>query len=208
MKKSCIFLLVVGLLGLTSCEDIFFEETLSDDPLVLISPAEALETDTSIVNFSWEFVDGATSYQIQIASPDFTMDSHIVVDETTTDNTFSYGLSVGDFVWRVRPIGDSETGNYTTQSFSVIENPDFTQRSLVIIGVDDDLVSNETTYTLSWDPVTDAVLYRIQVLDDTNVVLNTYTTTNTTYDIDLSDGTYLWQIQAEDVNQNLSLIHI
>lgn len=106
-------------MALLACEETIFEPDISEESVQLLAPANGSVVNTESVQFNWEGVEGATSYRIQIANPDFENASQILVDSTTDVLSFSERITPGSYQWRVRAQNDGHQTLYTTASFSV-----------------------------------------------------------------------------------------
>ncbi len=106
------------------CEAIF-EEDISNQTVVVLAPTEGaqLSTGTQLptgeVTFSWQALDNASSYTIQIATPDFTNAAQILLNTTTADNSATANLATGSYQWRVSASNSEYTTGYTTINFTV-----------------------------------------------------------------------------------------
>lgn len=116
MKKKFLLLLAIGVL--CSCEAIFVEN-ISNASVTILAPTEGTTVAKGAVNFNWNVVEDAESYQIQIATPTFTNASQIVLDTTITKTSFSKNLTVGAYQWRVNALNSDYQTKYTSTSFEV-----------------------------------------------------------------------------------------
>jgi hypothetical protein len=116
MKKKFLLLLAVGML--LSCEAIFVEN-ISNAKVSILAPTEGTTISTGIINFNWNAVDAADLYQIQIATPNFSNASQIVVDTTVTKTSFSKNMTIGNYQWRVKALNSDYQTRFTITSFEV-----------------------------------------------------------------------------------------
>lgn len=116
MKK--IFILLMMLVS-TACKDVIDEVRLYEDSVDLVAPVNnAVLNDVDVI-FSWNSVDGASEYVIQIATPDFTNPNQIVTDSTLTTTSFSTTLSVTTgYEWRVKAINSNYETAFSTRSLT------------------------------------------------------------------------------------------
>lgn len=116
MKKLvtlCAFLwLCIG------CEAIL-EEDISNQTVVLLAPAENTQLSEGDINFSWQVMDDATSYRIQVATPNFANATQLVLDLDTTETNASVMLTPGTYQWRVSASNSEYSTSYTTINFMV-----------------------------------------------------------------------------------------
>tara|TARA_R110001606_G_scaffold342855_1_gene491421 strand:- start:4822 stop:5229 length:408 start_codon:yes stop_codon:yes gene_type:complete len=116
MKKGFLLLFVIGMLY--GCEAIFVEN-ISNATVTILAPTEGTTINSGEVNFNWNAVNDAESYQIQIATPSFTNASQVVLDTIITKTSFSKNITIGNYQWRVKAINSDYQTNYTTTSFEV-----------------------------------------------------------------------------------------
>ncbi|WP_412560650.1 hypothetical protein [Winogradskyella sp. MIT101101] len=112
-------ILVVGLL--VSCEEIIEVEDISNDSVTILAPSDATTLAITDINFSWDAVEDAEKYKLQIATPSFEMANQIVMDTTITVISFNQTLELGDYQWRVRAENSDYQTEYSTQSFTIEE---------------------------------------------------------------------------------------
>src|SRR5687767_4603767 len=87
---------------ISSCEEVL-EKDLTNNKVVLEAPSNNVITNDSIHNFSWEEMEGAFEYQLQIVSPRFDSIAKLVADTTMTTVIFlDMTLQKGNYQWRVR----------------------------------------------------------------------------------------------------------
>ncbi|RZS98806.1 hypothetical protein [Aquimarina brevivitae] len=201
MKKYFIYI-GITIISLISCEEILIEEDLSDDTVTLIAPVDGSTVANASVNFSWEAVDPATSYRLQIARPSFASAVQVVKDTTLALTSFSTTLTSNTYEWRVRAQNAGSNTVYTSAAFSVTESDNFPARDVVLLSPQNNQIINTATITLTWEQVTDATTYRVQLLDDTNQVIDEQAVTTTSAQFVFPEGTTTWQVRAENDTQN------
>lgn len=118
MKK--LFLVIIVLLGFIACDDIIEVPDISKETITVLAPTNGSAVDTTLVNFSWQVLKDAETYQIQVATPTFSEASQILVDTIVVATGVSKILSVNNFEWRVKGLNSSYETVYVTQSFSVV----------------------------------------------------------------------------------------
>lgn len=116
--KYKIILLLLALITF-SCEDIIEVPDISQKEVMVLAPTEDVVINETNINFSWNTVEDADTYKLQIATPDFEVATQIVLDTTITTTNFSKVLDLGTYQWRVRAENSDYQTNYTTQSFTV-----------------------------------------------------------------------------------------
>lgn len=149
------------LITLAGCSE-FFEEQIDRASVVLLSPGEAVETTTSVMQFYWEPLDNALFYQLQVAAPSFASPIHFYADTLLTTAVFKIGLEPGAYQWRVKALNGSSETAYTTRSFNILEAALSRQTVLHVAPVDNH-VTGQDEISLLWQSIFDATDYRLQV---------------------------------------------
>ncbi len=201
MKKYTLFSLVI-FIALCSCEEAFIEEDLSDDMTAIIAPKDGSQIQDTSINFSWEAVDQATSYRVQIARPNFENAAQIVEDTTVTSTNFRTNLTKNTYEWRVRAQNSGSETAYVMAGFSVTEPTGFASREVLLTSPVNELATNEPEIELQWQAVPDANTYRIQLLNSSNEVMQEETTIDTMITLTFPEGVTRWQVRAENATQN------
>ncbi|MCF6297912.1 MAG: hypothetical protein L3J08_08020 [Flavobacteriaceae bacterium] len=109
------------LLLLISCDDIIFEEDISNSYVKTLAPTSGTNVKAGTISFNWEWVNDATEYQIQIASPSFNDAAQIVLDSMTTNTVYTVDLTANSYEWRIRAKNSAFETSYFTNAFTVIE---------------------------------------------------------------------------------------
>lgn len=105
-----------------SCEEFINEINLENDQLVVIAPFDGATLTSGIIEFDWESMEGASSYRIQIARPNFQQPEQILLDETIPDSlstNTNISLEAGIYQWRVRGQNSAYNSPYTVSNLNV-----------------------------------------------------------------------------------------
>ena len=102
-----------------SCEEIINEQNIEPEEVTIIAPSQRSIVASGSVNFHWDPVDGASSYRIQIANPNFQRAAQVVVDSTTSATRESFPLETGSYQWRVRAENSAYVTDYVVIDFEV-----------------------------------------------------------------------------------------
>jgi len=116
MKK--IAPLTFAIILMISCEAIFVEN-ISDITVSTLAPSDGSSVSSGDITFSWEQIQDAESYELQVALPSFSNASQIVLDTLVTKTSVTKALSIGNYQWRIRAINSDYQTVYTTNSFTV-----------------------------------------------------------------------------------------
>lgn len=101
------------------CSDIVEVEDISKKKITVLAPKEGSVIKDTLINFSWNTVEGSTQYKLQVATPKFETASQIVLDTTITSSNYTKKLLLGSYEWRVRGENVEFYTDYTTQSFTI-----------------------------------------------------------------------------------------
>lgn len=97
-------------------------EDISSEVVTLLAPANSVTLSEGNVNFSWDNVENADAYSIQIAQPDFDNAIEIIENESTANTNYTVtNMTANNYEWRVKATNAISETDYTTQSFTVEE---------------------------------------------------------------------------------------
>lgn len=201
--KFKIILLPLLFIAVVACEDILFEENLSEKAVTINAPVNNSVLTNTTVNFNWNPINEVDEYQIQIAKPAFSNAVQVMVDSTLTTNQISFTLESGNFEWRIRGMNNNSQTPYTTVSFSIepetFDNDISGEEVQIIAPVDGAVVSNSEV-TFSWEAVPFAENYKIQIatpnFENATQLLANEVLTTTSYSHTFLDGEYQWRVKA------------
>ena len=165
---------------------------------VLVIPANYAKLDTTTPDFEWQAVAGGVSYQIQIAT-NATFKTPLQ-DEMRDPGVLTYHAAPladgGRYYWRVRAINAEGVAGAWSAKWQ------FTLNQLikpVLLAPVSGTKTTDTAPDLSWNPVTDAVSYEIQIDTDrkfgTPDQMLTAAGTTVTPAV-LTDGKYYWRVRG------------
>ena len=113
------YLIIIVLIFFVSCEEIINEQNIESDEVTVIAPSQRSTVASGSVSFDWEPIDGASSYRIQIATPNFQQAAQVVVDSATSVTRESFPLDAGSYQWRVRAENSAYVTDYVVIDFEV-----------------------------------------------------------------------------------------
>ena len=211
MKKKVKQLLwclsLICLCTLTACKSII-EEDISDKKVIINAPNGTSATSYNQL-FWWEKVDGAITYQVQIASPDFTNVQKLLLDTSIASNKIDVTLAAGNYEWRVRAINGSYQSPYSGSTFTITDQNINTIR-VRLKSPDNGKPTKSTTLTWYEIPNDSVISYRVQVSksDSFNPIFKEVNTPITSYALSLTDETtYYWRVKAfSDTDSSLSSV--
>lgn len=203
MKK---LLLLVATLCFFNCDDIIEVVDISEETVTVLAPRDGVLVDEASVTFTWDAVEEAESYKIQIAKPSFEAATQIVTDSTVTSTFFNRLLDSGNYEWRIRAENSGYATLFTTQKFTVSapDPVDITNEQLVILTPSDGNTFLTTdTINFSWETIEGADQYVIQIatpdFDNPVETIKDETITNTSFSVsNLSANTYKFRVKAKN----------
>lgn len=164
MKCKGLFpvMLVIGLL-VTSCEDIF-EPDIAGARLQLLLPAEKGQVANASVALSWEKLDGARSYKVQLASPSFSGPTDMYLDTIVTRNFLVVPLQPGNYAWRVKAMNAGYETAFSERTFSVDTSSNLSGSQVRLLLPLHGSATNKTHVEFAWEPVAQAERYLVEFL--------------------------------------------
>ncbi len=217
--KSFKYILLLFILFVTACDFFNMEfnnpvdkesdsyqgfKTVADITKIKSSPESDLITSDTKLTFNWSSIAETLNYHIQISrTDDFT--ASILDLSTLTINSYSLTTTLSDstsYYWHVKQKDKNGTwSNWSsTFNFSIyMDKPVYGTPS----GSE---VLTDTTPTLSWEAVTGATGYEVEInsaADFTGTIVetdNTITTNSYSVTTVISDN-YFWRIKQKDINQ-------
>jgi hypothetical protein len=118
--KKLIYILTLFCFVL-SCSEIIGVEDISDKTLSVIAPTNGAILNTGTLIFTWDSLEDAEEYKIQIATPSFENAIQILTDSTLTTTSFSTTLENGNYQWRIRAENSGYQTQFSTQNFTIEE---------------------------------------------------------------------------------------
>lgn len=186
-----------------SIESQIDDDEIVDANVVLLAPADEQVLTLNDITFSWENVQVASSYQIQVADPNFLDAIQIIEDSTTTNTTTTFQIQDGLYEWRVKAINEFGESLYTTHILEVDTTPNLSEENVIILSPLDGSSLDGTTVDFSWELIAEATLYRVIVTDTaTDLIVDEFTTSTSPNSLTLESGSYSWKIRAENSTQN------
>ena len=137
----------------------------NDEGVIGLSPADGASTTDTTPELSWGEVNAAAKYQIQIADSVAGLNSSPSVDAEVSGTSYTPGTALTNLqkhYWRVRALdGDGQFGEWSTaQSLDVEWNDEGVSG---MSPADGESVGSIPTF--SWDAVTGAAKYEVQLAD-------------------------------------------
>ena len=195
MKFKYILLTFIGLF-VYSCDEIIMEEDFEDTQLIILAPVDNANFNSTSVTFTWEPLDGATSYVLQIAKPDFNNATEIILNTEIEETTFTQQLNIGTYQWRIKAKNSAYETTFITRNLNVVSNDNFSNNVVVLSSPNNDLTTNIATQNLNWNSVIGATEYQLQIVDASSTIVVDQMVTSTNYNHTFSEGEFIWKVRA------------
>lgn len=188
-----------------SCEDTF-EEDISKETVPLNTPEDEYGFKDPNISFWWNSVYGASHYNLKVIKIDTAQNNaliKLVLDSNLTSTQFVMGLSPGSYEWGVVAYNGGYETDYYYRIFHIDSILDISNSSVLISQPSSNFVSNDISFTFTWQAFPGADHYNWELrLDGVHVESQTDISTNElTKDID-DEGTYEWTVYAYNSSSN------
>lgn len=186
-----------------SCTEVF-ETNLSKASVNLLVPANNDTVVTNTNTFKWQEVEGADKYHIQIVAPSFDQMSSFLVDSSIDKSSESFTLSPGKYQWRVKATNHGSQSDYSFPRNLFIDTSSIlTTKQLIISVPSDQFATNSTNIDFEWNPLNPVEFYRFELRKGTDwntaqTINNSQVSTNKFTIVDMKEGDYLWEVQAQN----------
>ncbi len=202
---------VIGVNSVSESEPEIFDLTvmadtsanISNQNVALVAPVEQALLNSSEVTFLWTHLASIDEYRIQIASPDFSSSTFIVMDERTGDDFYTTSLNEGSYTWRVRAENDNSVTPYNSRNLEI----DLTAPTLPLLLLPEQGDTITPPSNLTWELNTDAFQDTLYVYSDSLItppILKIATTATSFLFEETTVGDYFWRIRSVDEAGNTS----
>lgn len=203
MKTLNNTLLIMLLFVSFSCDDIL-EEDITDNNVQTTYPTEGLTIEGNTVKFSWQNLDGADDYRIQIIK----RNQIIEIDSLVATNTLTVMLDSGTYQWRVRGENFAYQTSYSFPvNFSTKASTNLMDQDISLLSPTDDFYTKNINTIFTWNKLTNATSYNFELIkklsgEQTIFQETDITSTNLTIDVTLidEDAEYIWKVKALNDN--------
>ncbi|MHC0446357.1 hypothetical protein ACWA1F_13185 [Flavobacterium sp. 3-218] len=186
------------LLTFISCEEILMVDDISKSEVSLTAPGNNAVISFSGITFSWDNVENADKYQLQVATPNFETPQQIVLDTLVSKNSFTQQLNIGKYEWRVRAVNSAYETAYSKRSFEILNNDDFQNNTVILLTPTNNLTTKTADQKLSWDAIIGATTYQVQILDENNTLVKDQSSETTVFNFTFDEGKYTWKVRASN----------
>ncbi len=200
--KNSIHIIIFLTLSFLSCNEIF-EEDVTKESVVLIAPANGIETDLQNIGFLWEELPDVESYRFQLAVPNFTVPVTVLIDSLVNKNSFQITLAPGNYEWRVRAENSAYFSDYTIHGFKIDSLLNPINQIINLISPRDSFLTQSGLIDFEWSNLVGIIDYQFQIEKQGILVIDTIALNNSmTYNLTEEDS-YSWKVLAfNDLGQS------
>lgn len=162
MKKSKFLLFVAGIFTLWACDDIL-ETDISDKQVILVSPADSLHAQKNKLTFSWNPVNGASGYVLQVVQPSFIEQEFVVLDTFLLQTQFTMELPAGKYAWGVAAVNSAYSSYFSTRYFSIDSVNSPSTLGISLLAPSAKQISKDTDITFEWEKAADVANYDLRI---------------------------------------------
>jgi len=182
------------------------DTSLKDELVKLLAPQDNTTRTNGAVRFTWEAIEKADNYRIQVSTPNFESPEQFILDtitdETDVDHFFEDGKT---YQWRVKALNEFAETSYSSRTFRVQVVPDLTSKTVKILAPVNNSKLTNTNVNLTWTAVEGASGYHVQIatpsfasalqiVADSRISIANFNQTLT------ASTTYEWRVRAENEN--------
>lgn len=180
-----------------SCDDII-EEDLTNDIVQTVYPTEGVVIESNVVSFSWNSLDGADDYRVQV----YNLNQVKVHDTLVNSTSVSLPMTQGGYQWRVRGENSAYQSTYSFPIyFEVEETQILTNQQVILVSPSNNLITNNVNLSLSWDDLAAAEFYNLEIVKNSSLIVyqsGDITVTNFALNNVIldEDAIYTWKVKA------------
>ncbi len=199
MKNRLLIALgIICMISTYSCKDII-EKDIANEQFVDASPSDSTISSSFVQLFRWEPIENAANYRLQIAQPNFTNPAVFVADTLLSTNSYSATLGSGNYQWRVKAINSISETPYFVYNLFIDSTSNLQNQTVQLLSPSSNGYANNLSVSFSWQGITIAEQYLLQISTSGGSILSTQSvTTNTGAYTFVSEGTYLWKVTAQN----------
>lgn len=205
--NTCVLALLaaLSLLG-PSCSDVF-EENLSTSEVTLLGPADENTIHSGTIEFWWEELEGAETYQLKVVGGSFDQPESLETDTALSNNVFALYLGPGSYEWQV--IASNQSSEAISETFSLVVDSLLSLESekVVLLSPTEGNCTNDTALVVQWlELEVPGIRYSVDIRlgdFDEGLTLYAYETEATSISTSISpafEGELSWGVRA--INDN------
>jgi hypothetical protein len=184
-------------------------DDLTTQQVQLLAPANSVFTADTSITLSWEILEAAESYSLQLLKNGGLIHSETALTTTVYNVASSLTAEDAQYTWKVKAVNSNGESAFSSRNFTI----DRTAPNLPVnISPPDNATANlNTDVTFTWTAPSETgatgspISYTLQIATSQNFtnIVHTATTSTTTLPYTFtSAGTYYWRVKASDALGN------
>lgn len=199
--KKLIYLLILSALYFISCTKDFVEKNIKNSNVSILAPANNFVTPNNTITFWWDALDGAEKYNLQIVKPNFAAIQELITDTNVTGTKFIKTLTPGSYQWRIRGMNAGGNTDYTVFNLTIDTTSNLANVTVFPLSPANGYLTAGSAITFSWDAVSNATGYQVNIETSGGSLIKNDNTTNTYYQYTLTPtagqvNAYVWKVRA------------
>ena len=183
--------------AILACTKDFITKDISKNSITILAPANNLSTPNNAITFWWEHMEGADKYTLQIVKPDFSSVQQLILDTNIIGDKFNFTLTPGTYQWRIKGVNNAGSTQYVTYNLIIDTTSNLSSQLIIPIAPVDNYLTGTKTIAFSWNSLSSADNYQLQILNSSSTIIKDTTTTNNYLTTSLTTGgVYTWKIRA------------
>lgn len=131
---------------------------------IIVAPKDSVIFQEINTRLSWEKIEGANFYRVNIAFPDFEKTTQIFLDTVVDQLHLMQALPLNKKLqWRVRAENEFYQSNYITKNLRVIDDSDISNLKVELLAPFNNAKFSNRTFNFSWLETHGISSYQIQV---------------------------------------------
>lgn len=132
-----------------ACNDLF-EKDISKEHVVLLAPADGKTVNSGTIEFWWEEVEDATTYEIHLVKGSFDAPEALEADSSVSGNIFSLYLTAGVYEWKIVAKNESSKTESAIYHLTVDSTFSLAEEKVVLVYPNQNHCTNDSTVMFRW----------------------------------------------------------
>ncbi len=208
MKTNYVFLVLM--MAFLACDDIV-EIDISNKEVFLISPTDGAIVESTDITLWWDYVDGASAYNVIMASPSLSSPVHFIADTILEDNRLTLFVPDGaEYEWGVSALNGAYSSDFYFASFSVsdsldneidsLASTDISNSTIRLLAPGDNQIADSGSVTFWWEELPGAFEYEFSIVTpnfyNIGFLIVDSTLTGNEISLNLDTGQYEWRVRG------------
>ena len=140
------------------------DTSLESEVIKLLAPADNLTFDDGNIRLTWEAIEKAKNYRVQVSTPNFENAEQFILDSLTNNTSVNHHFDDGKtYQWRVKAIDSFTETAYSFRTFKVQSILDLSNKTVPILAPVNNSKLKNPEVNLTWVAVEGATEYHVQI---------------------------------------------